>query len=202
MFAVVALMTGTVEQKLRNRSSEISVDNQSLEGNESVQIITALTFSIGVVLSAMAVCQIHFVSAYLSDHLTAGFTTGSACHVLWSQIPKLFAIKTPNRSGLFKLFRVKFNPFFKSIQSIFHFQIMYDFCSKLKHTNFAALILSFCCLTFLHIGKTYVNPVLAQRCSVPIPFELLVVILTTVLSNIFDFHGKHGVSVVGEIPTG
>uniref|UniRef100_A0AC35F615 SLC26A/SulP transporter domain-containing protein n=1 Tax=Panagrolaimus sp. PS1159 TaxID=55785 RepID=A0AC35F615_9BILA len=90
MFAVIALMTGNVEQKLRtlptiNSTTEISHSiNQNLDGNESVEIITALTFSIGLVLALMAICQIHFVSAYLSDELTAGFTTGSACHVLWS----------------------------------------------------------------------------------------------------------------------
>lgn len=114
MFAVIALMTGNVEQKLRtlrtiNSTIEISHSiNQDLEGNESVEIITALTFSIGLVLAVMAICQIHFVSAYLSDELTAGFTTGSACHVLWSQIPQIFAVKIPKRNGIFDLFRVNF----------------------------------------------------------------------------------------------
>uniref|UniRef100_A0A914XTF4 SLC26A/SulP transporter domain-containing protein n=1 Tax=Panagrolaimus superbus TaxID=310955 RepID=A0A914XTF4_9BILA len=187
MFAVIALMTGTVEQKLRtNSTSEISHSiNQSVEGNEAVEIITALTFSIGIVLAIMAICQIHFVSAYLSDELTAGFTTGAACHVLWSQIPQIFAIKIPNQNGIFNLFRK-----------------MYDFCSKIGKTNFAALFISICCILFLYIGKIYLNPMVSKKVSIPIPFELIVVVFTTILSNFMDFHGLHNVTVVGKIPTG
>ena len=107
MFAVVALMTANVEQSLRSDHT-LSSNNFTgpLEDIEAVQIIATLTFAVGLVLAVMALLQVHFVSAYLSDELIGGFTTGSAIHVAWSQIPKIFSLKLPKREGIFVLFKV------------------------------------------------------------------------------------------------
>uniref|UniRef100_A0AC34RAY1 SLC26A/SulP transporter domain-containing protein n=1 Tax=Panagrolaimus sp. JU765 TaxID=591449 RepID=A0AC34RAY1_9BILA len=186
MFAVIALMTGNVEQRIRSDHNLTSDGfTGSLEDNESVQIIATLTFAIGLVLAAMALLQVHFVSAYLSDELIGGFTTGAAYHVMWSQIPKIFALKLPKQNGLFVLFK-----------------IIYDFFKNIEDTNFWSLTISVCCMIFLYLGKTFLNPFVSKYCPIPIPLELIVVIVTTVLSNLMEFHDKHNVAVVGKIPTG
>uniref|UniRef100_A0A7E4W0L9 STAS domain-containing protein n=1 Tax=Panagrellus redivivus TaxID=6233 RepID=A0A7E4W0L9_PANRE len=187
MFAVIALMTGTVESRLRSTDTHEHAipSGTALADMESVQIITTLTLAIGLVLAVMALLQVHFVSAYLSDQLIAGFTSGAVFHVLWSQIPKIFAVKLPREHGIFKLIK-----------------IAYHFLGQLHNTNITSLIVSVACIVFLHLSKSYLNPIAAKYCPLPVPFELIVVIITTVLSNVLDFHGKHNVAVVGEIPTG
>ncbi|KAE9554737.1 hypothetical protein FO519_002065 [Halicephalobus sp. NKZ332] len=186
MFAVVALMTANVEQRLRSdHTLSSSGFTGPLEDIEAVQIVATLTFAVGLVLAVMALLQIHYVSAYMSDELIGGFTTGSAVHVAWSQIPKIFALKLPQRDGLFLLFKITI-----------------DFFKNIKHTNYWALVISVCCMVFLYLGKTYVNPFVKKFCPVPVPLELIVVIVTTILSNTLDFHKKHGIDVVGKIPTG
>lgn len=117
MFAVIALMIGNVEEKhgtalyLHMNSSTFTPD-KNIGDLESVQLVACLTFTIGVVLAIMAICQFHIISVYLSDSLIGGFTTGAAFHVLWSQIPKMFALKLPRRNGLFKLFYVSLKIWF------------------------------------------------------------------------------------------
>lgn len=77
-----------------------------------------------------------------------------------------------------------------------------DFFKNIKDTNFWALVISVCCIIFLYVGKYHINPQLKKFCAIPIPFELIVLIVTTILSNVLEFHDKHGVGVVGKIPTG
>jgi solute carrier family 26 (sodium-independent chloride/iodide transporter), member 4 len=112
MFAVIALMVGNVEQKYgaslnwHQNSSAFTPDN-NVNDLQSVQLVACLTFAVGIVLAIMALCQFHIISVYLTDPLIGGFTTAAAFHVLWSQIPKMFALKLATRSGLFKLFYVR-----------------------------------------------------------------------------------------------
>ena len=114
MFAVVSLMVGNVEQKhgflfdAHSNLSTLTPDSDIAE-LESVKLLACLTFTIGVVLAIMALCQFHVIAVYLSDPLVGGFTTASAFHILFSQIPKMFALELPQRSGLFKLFYVRFS---------------------------------------------------------------------------------------------
>ena len=51
----------------------------------------------------MSLLRLHSLTNYLSDNLVSGFTTAASVHVLFSQIPKLFAIKVERREGFFKL---------------------------------------------------------------------------------------------------
>uniref|UniRef100_A0A914EBN0 SLC26A/SulP transporter domain-containing protein n=1 Tax=Acrobeloides nanus TaxID=290746 RepID=A0A914EBN0_9BILA len=163
MFAVIALMVGNVEQKhgaslnWHQNSSAFTPDN-NVNDLQSVQLVACLTFAVGIVLAIMALCQFHIISVYLTDPLIGGFTTAAAFHVLWSQIPKMFALKLTTRSGLFKLF-----------------YIIYDFFGQIKNTNLPDLTLTIVCLIFLYVGKIYINPLVAKKCPVPIPFDLIVV---------------------------
>uniref|UniRef100_A0A914C1E7 STAS domain-containing protein n=1 Tax=Acrobeloides nanus TaxID=290746 RepID=A0A914C1E7_9BILA len=162
MFAVIALMVGNVEQKhgaslnWHQNSSAFTPDN-NVNDLQSVQLVACLTFAVGIVLAIMALCQFHIISVYLTDPLIGGFTTAAAFHVLWSQIPKMFALKLATRNGLFKLF-----------------YIIYDFFGQIKNTNLPDLTLTIVCLIFLYVGKIYINPLVAKKCPVPIPFDLIV----------------------------
>lgn len=56
----------------------------------------------------MAICRISFLTAYLSDQLIAGFTTGGATHVIISQLNKIIGVKMPRYSGFGMLYFVSF----------------------------------------------------------------------------------------------
>ncbi|VDM37959.1 unnamed protein product [Toxocara canis] len=96
MFAVVALMVGNaVDRELHLHSTNVT-DSSSLtvvipDADPEIVLVSTLAFLIGLVMSIMSLLQLHFITAYLSDPLVGGFTTGAACHVFASQLPKLLA---------------------------------------------------------------------------------------------------------------
>lgn len=54
----------------------------------------------------MAVLRLDFLTAYMSDQVIKGFTTGAAVHVFVAQLNKIFGVTLPRHSGFGKLFRV------------------------------------------------------------------------------------------------
>lgn len=48
------------------------------------------------------------MTAYFSDQLVSGFTTGSAVHVFIAQIDDVFGITVPKSGGFGYIFKVKY----------------------------------------------------------------------------------------------
>ena len=60
--------------------------------------------------------------------------------------------------------------------------------------------------TEYHVGKEYffyiMQPRIAKKCSIPVPMQVVVVIIGTGLSFGLGFDENYEVDVVGEIPQG
>ncbi|VDM46129.1 unnamed protein product [Toxocara canis] len=82
------------------------------------------------------------------------------------------------------------------------FQHFFDVMSKIAETNIVTFTLSVGAFIFLFIGKDCINPYVRKRLPVPLPFELILVIVATTLSYLFDFERKHQMNVVGIVPVG
>ena len=91
----------------------------------------------------MGFLKLGILSSLLSDSLMSGFTTGSAFHVLTSQVPHLLGYRIPKITGLGRLVKVSryFNiilsflttlpiPNFKFINAV-HALGNYPICSKI-----------------------------------------------------------------------
>lgn len=70
--------------------------------------------------------------------------------------------------------------------------------------NIITMSISVCALSFLLIGKELVNPFLKNRFrnAIPIPWELLLLIISTFFSWCFHFHSNYDVAITSSIPTG
>jgi MFS superfamily sulfate permease-like transporter len=55
---------------------------------------------------------------------------------------------------------------------------------------------------FLYIGKEYINPHLRKKLPAPVPFELILIIITTAISSIFQLHEHKKITIAKDIPTG
>lgn len=69
-------------------------------------------------------------------------------------------------------------------------------------TNIATFIISIICILFLHFSKTQINDRFKKKLPLPIPFELLVVIIATMISYFAQFKERWSVIVVGPMPSG
>ncbi|CAI4231361.1 unnamed protein product [Auanema sp. JU1783] len=188
VFAVASLMVGAC--RLRLVPDEIPNDNSTITyplGREvsPLELTSALTFIVGAVQIILGLLRLGFVTTYLSDSLVSGFTTGSAAHVLVSQLNKVFGVKLPRHEGIGMLVLM-----------------VRDLILSLTATNYVALMISIAGILFLDLGRTYVNPFVKKFSPIPPPLELILVIAGVVISVIFGLKENYDIKIVNTIPRG
>ncbi|XP_049322336.1 sulfate anion transporter 1 [Astyanax mexicanus] len=150
----------------------------------AISIATALTFLAGIYQVMMAVFRLGFVSIYLSAPMLDGFATGASCTILTVQAKYLLGLKIPRHQGYGTVVVTWIN-IFKNIHK----------------TNFCDMITSAICIAVLVAGKELQDRY-KNRLKMPLPTELVVVGLATVVSHFADLNGQYSSSISGAIPTG
>ncbi|KAK5972664.1 sulfate transporter and sulfate transporter antisigma-factor antagonist [Trichostrongylus colubriformis] len=190
-FAVVALMSGKTVYRLSHKTEHMDeiLANVSTPVEPSygpVEVASALTLAIGLVQLSIAFLGLDFLTVFFSDQIVAGFTTGAAVHVFVTQLKDITGIYgTPRRGGVGN-----------AILRVF------DILVEIYRINPTTVLVSAVAMTILYIGKKLINPHVVARSPVPVPFELLVVILGVIVSWFLQLETKFRVQIVGYIPTG
>ncbi|XP_037334400.2 solute carrier family 26 member 6 isoform X1 [Pungitius pungitius] len=191
-FAVLSVMVGGVTERLAPDSNFISWDNVTNKSEvdivtrdaERVKVAAAVTFLSGLFQILLGLVQFGFVVTYLSEPLVRGYTTGAAIHVIVSQLKYIFGIKPERHSGPLSLIYT-----------------VLEICYLLPKTNIGTLVVSIVALIGLVLVKE-LNSYLSKKLPVPIPVELLGIIIATVISWQVNLADQYGVDVVGLIPSG
>uniref|UniRef100_A0A3P8SXI8 Solute carrier family 26 member 6 n=1 Tax=Amphiprion percula TaxID=161767 RepID=A0A3P8SXI8_AMPPE len=182
-YAVMSVMIGGVTERLAPESDFTTWDNVTnssivdIAARDAERIRVAVAILLGLV-------QFGFVVTYLSDPLVRGYTTGAAIHVIVSQLKYTFGINPPRYSGPLSLIYT-----------------VLEICRIIPETNIGTLVVSIVTIISLILAKE-LNAYLSKKLPVPIPVELVCVIITTVISWQVNLTGRYGVDVVGEIPSG
>ncbi|VDM62334.1 unnamed protein product [Angiostrongylus costaricensis] len=178
-FAVVSLMTGLAVDRLTHVTDNLPT---------SIEVASALTILVGVIQFCLGVLRLSFITTYFSDQVVSGFTTGASCHVFISQLKDAFGLRgMPSRSGPGYLFLK-----------------LYDIAANFNRINWAAVVTSVISIAFLVIGKDHINPLVKRKfkTSIPLPFELILVVAGTMVSYLLDMNRIYNVRIVHHIPTG
>ncbi|XP_054636254.1 solute carrier family 26 member 6-like [Dunckerocampus dactyliophorus] len=190
-FAVISIMIGSVTERLAPDSNFIvngtngtaHVNNDERDAYR-VQIACTLTVLAGLFQILLGVVRFGFVVTYLSEPLVRGYTTGSACHVLNSQLKYLFGVTPARFSGPLSLIYT-----------------LLEICRLLPQTVVPELVVSLVSLTLLIVVKE-INAYYRQKLPLPIPIELIVIIIATIITHFCGLSAKYNIDVVGEIPSG
>uniref|UniRef100_A0A914RW54 SLC26A/SulP transporter domain-containing protein n=1 Tax=Parascaris equorum TaxID=6256 RepID=A0A914RW54_PAREQ len=176
-FAVVALMSGIANERILTKYVDSS--NSTMSPTE-ITTLTPIEFATGLL-------RLEFLTAYFSDQLVAGFATGSACHVFTAQLDDIIGVNVPKVSGPGYIFRR-----------------IYDIIVRIPRANLCTVITSALGIIFLYVGKDWISPFVNKRLPVkiPIPYELILVILSAAFSYLFRLNERYGMNIVGEIPAG
>lgn len=193
-FAVISLMIGGVVVREApdsmfyvqpvngtNMSAEVNITARDARRVQVAMVFTTLTGAIQIVLGLL---RFGFVAIYLSEPLVRGFTTAAAVHVVVSQLKYLLGVKTRRYSGALSVIY--------SLKAVF---------SKITETNIPTLLLGLSCCVFLFIIKE-LNERYKKKLPIPIPGEIMVVIVSTGVSYGMALNADHQVDIVGSIPTG
>uniref|UniRef100_A0A8D3E0R3 SLC26A/SulP transporter domain-containing protein n=1 Tax=Scophthalmus maximus TaxID=52904 RepID=A0A8D3E0R3_SCOMX len=191
-FAVISVMIGGVTERLAPDSDFMIWDNVTNSSNvdiisrdaERVRVATAVTFLAGIFQILLGLVKFGFVVTYLSEPLVRGYTTGAAIHVIVSQLKYTFGISPVRYSGPLSLIYT-----------------VLEMCYLIPETNIGTLVVSIVTIISLILTKE-LNAYLSKKIPVPIPVELLAVIIGTVVSWQVNLGEKYGVDVVGIIPSG
>ncbi|XP_077369630.1 solute carrier family 26 member 6-like [Festucalex cinctus] len=190
-FAVISIMIGSVTERLAPDSNFLvnaTNGTGSVNINERdayrVQIACSLTVLAGLFQILLGVVRFGFVVTYLSEPLVRGYTTGSACHVLCSQLKYLFGVTPARFSGPLSLIYT-----------------LVEICRLLPQTVVPELVVSLVSLAVLIVVKE-LNQCYRQKLPLPIPIELIVIIAATIITHFCGLSAKYNIDVVGEIPSG
>ncbi|KAK1801125.1 hypothetical protein P4O66_022828 [Electrophorus voltai] len=203
-YSVMSVMIGGVTERLAPDSDFMILNNDTIDtindtindtfndtildtairDIERVKIAAAVTFLSGIFQLLLGLVQFGFVVTYLSEPLVRGYTTAASIHVIVSQLKYIFGINPHRYSGPLSLLYT-----------------MLEVCSLLDQTNIGTLVVSIVTIVGLILAKE-VNSFLVQKLPVPIPVELLAIIIATLVSWQVDLKTVYGVQTVGEIPSG
>ncbi|XP_020634026.3 solute carrier family 26 member 10 [Pogona vitticeps] len=186
-FAVVSLMTGSVvehlvPQPLQSNSS--SPADVAVVERQRIGVAAAMAFLVGLLMILMFVLHLGFLSTYLSEPVVKAFTSGAALHVVVSQLQSLLGLPIPRPDGCFAIF--------KTLASV---------VEALPLTNIAELLISGLCLAVL-VPIKEINNRYRSRMWVPIPGEIIMVLLATGICFASSLNANYKVQIVGHLPAG
>uniref|UniRef100_A0A672P6B9 Solute carrier family 26 member 6-like n=1 Tax=Sinocyclocheilus grahami TaxID=75366 RepID=A0A672P6B9_SINGR len=191
-YAVMSVMIGSVTERLApdsdfmipgNDTNSTTLDIVGRDA-ERVKIAATVTFLSGIFQLLLGVVRFGFVVTYLSEPLVRAYTTAAAIHVIVSQLKYSFGINPQRYSGPLSLIYT-----------------VIEICALLGKTNIGTLVVSIVTILGLVAAKE-LSALAARKIPVPIPVELITIIVATVVSWQMDLKTEYGVEVVGEIPSG
>ncbi|NWZ46567.1 S26A6 protein, partial [Haliaeetus albicilla] len=190
-FAVISVMIGSVTDSLVPSENFLeSVNGSNMTVNEArrdaarVELVATITVLTGIFQVALGLLQFGFVVTYLSDPLVRGYTTAASVHVLVSQLKNVFGVSLGEHSGPLSLFMT-----------------FIEICQKLPQTNVGTLVTAIIAMVAIFAVKEF-NHQFASKLPMPIPIELITIIVSTGISYGVNLNAKFGISVVGHIPSG
>uniref|UniRef100_A0A3Q0THZ5 Solute carrier family 26 member 5 n=1 Tax=Amphilophus citrinellus TaxID=61819 RepID=A0A3Q0THZ5_AMPCI len=192
-FAVISLMIGGVAVReapdndflsanASNMSEAIDVRGRDAKRIEVAVMVTTL---VGIIQIVLGLLRFGFVAIYLTEPLVRGFTTAASMHVVISQLKYLLGVETQRFSGPLSAIYVSLN----------------NVRNKIPSTNVPTLLLGLACLVFLYVIKV-LNERFKKKLPIPIPGEIIIVIVSTGVSYGLSLSKDYNVHIVGTIPTG
>ncbi|CAO2638967.1 Sulfate anion transporter 1 [Lemmus lemmus] len=150
----------------------------------AIRIATALTLVTGLYQVLMGILRLGFVSTYLSQPLLDGFAMGASVTILTSQAKHLLGVRIPRHQGPGMVIRT----WLSLLQNV-------------GQANICDIVTSAVCLGVLIAAKE-LSDRYRHHLKVPVPTELLVIVVATLVSHFGQLHSRFGSSVAGNIPTG
>ncbi|XP_040089005.1 solute carrier family 26 member 10-like isoform X3 [Oryx dammah] len=132
----------------------------------------------------MFALQLGVLATFLSEPVVKALTSGAALHVLVSQLPSLLGVPLPRQIGCFSLF--------KTLAAVL---------TALPRSSPAELTISALSLALL-VPVKELNVRFRDRLPTPIPGEIAMVLLASVLCFTSSLDTRYNVQIVGLLPGG
>ncbi|XP_021233070.1 solute carrier family 26 member 9 [Numida meleagris] len=191
-FAVISIIVGNVCHELAPESdfqyfnhttNETSVNTTAMEAAR-LEISATLACLTAIIQLCLGFVQFGFVAIYLSESFIRGFMTAAGLQILISVLKYVFGLTVQSYTG--------------PLAIVYTF---IDICKGLPKTNVASLVYSLISAVLLIIVKE-LNLKYMKKIRMPIPMEIIIVIVATAISGSFNMPEKYNMPVVGKISMG
>ncbi|NXB74302.1 S26A9 protein, partial [Donacobius atricapilla] len=191
-FAVISIIVGNICNELAPESdfqyfnhttNETSVNTTALEAAR-LEISATLACLTAIIQLCLGFLQFGFVAIYLSESFIRGFMTAAGLQILISVLKYVFGLTVPSYTG--------------PLAIVYTF---IDICKGLPQTNPASLVYALVSAVLLIIVKE-LNLKYMRKIRMPIPMEIIIVIVATAISGSFNMPDKYGMPIVGKISMG
>ncbi|XP_065742700.1 solute carrier family 26 member 10-like [Phocoena phocoena] len=185
-FAVLSLMTGSAVERLVPEPPEgnlSGIEREQLDA-QRVGAAAAMAFGSGALMLGMFALQLGVLATFLSEPVVKALTSGAALHVLVSQLPSLLGLPLPRQIGCFALF--------KTLAAVL---------TALPRSSPAELTVSALSLALL-VPVKELNVRFRDRLPTPIPGEIVMVLLASVLCFTSSLDTRYNIQIVGLLPGG
>ncbi|KAF1511277.1 Solute carrier family 26 member 9, partial [Eudyptula minor] len=191
-FAVISIIVGNVCNELAPESAfqyfnettnETSVNTTALEAAR-LEISATLACLTAIIQLCLGFVQFGFVAIYLSESFIRGFMTAAGLQILISVLKYVFGLTVPSYTG--------------PLAIVYTF---IDICKGLPKTNVASLVYALVSAVLLFIVKE-LNLKYMKKIRMPIPMEIIIVIVATAISGSFNMPEKYNMPIVGKIGMG
>ncbi|CAK1589990.1 unnamed protein product [Parnassius mnemosyne] len=192
-FAVACLMAGKVVTQYSHPefANTVNATNLTIDPGIAasqytpVQVLSIVSLSVGFFQILMWILRLGAVSTLLSEPLVSGFTTAASFHVLASQLKDLFGVRIR-----------KVGPNYKVVLTVI------EIIKNIANLNWAAFVISAITCTIIALNNELLKPWVSKRSRVPVPIELLAIVIGTLVSRYASLKEQFGITLVGHIPTG
>lgn len=151
----------------------------------SIETAASLSLLAGLIQVAMSVLRLGRIANNIPLPFINGFLLGASCHVIINLLPTLLGLDIP----------------YVVSKGSLPIKVVLIATSLLK-VNVTSAINGLCCLVFLIIVREFVNVRFKNKLLIPIPAELIVVIVCSTISYFAQLHNRLNVNIVSTVPRG
>ena len=156
----------------------------SPEMNVRLNAIYVITFIAGVTCIVISLTRLSSLVRFCSDAYIEAIFFSVGLSVIVNQFPNLLDVKPQTYSGAFNM--IKF---------------FIETWKEISNTNLATLSVSIVSVAILLFFKQYINIKYNKNLPAPIPIDVIVMLLGTLLSSLLDWKDKYDMAVIGAIPS-
>jgi SulP family sulfate permease len=143
-----------------------------------------LALVVSVLYIIMAVLQLGVITAFMPEPALSGFTSGAAIVIVTSQLKHFIGMPNVPRGGVPQT-------------------IVYIFSNFGTVPNVATFLMGLFSLAVLIVLKAVnMHPKMKAKLPIPIPEQLVILIIAILISLGGDLNGNYGVPIVGTVPAG
>ncbi|XP_060087285.1 solute carrier family 26 member 9 [Heteronotia binoei] len=191
-FAVISIIVGNVCHELApdhefqyiNQTTKDTMINHTAMEAARLEISATLACLTAIIQICLGFVQFGFVAIYLSESFIRGFMTAAGLQILISVLKYIFGVTIASYTG--------------PLAIVYTF---IDICKSLPKTNVASLVFALISTVLLIIVKE-LNMKYMKKIRVPIPMEIIIVIVATAISGSFNMPEKYDMPIVGHINMG